>query len=89
MSGALSWAGAEPMRRVALRAGGVLVHWWTRVEIVRELGEISGSFMLEYLDTPRARAAFPASLFGGQRGTRRAAGAGCAVGPWSGRRYRD
>ncbi|EFH11580.1 phage baseplate assembly protein [Teichococcus cervicalis] len=61
MSGALSWAGAEPMRRVALRAGGVLVHWWTRVEIVRELGEISGSFMLEYLDTPRARAAFPAS----------------------------
>lgn len=53
-------SGSRTTRRVALTVDGQVFDSWTRVEIVRDLTEIAGSFTLEYLDTARTRRALPA-----------------------------
>jgi prophage tail gpP-like protein len=53
-------SGSLATRRVTLAVGGQVFDAWTRVEIVRDLTEISGSFSLEYADTFRARRTLPA-----------------------------
>jgi len=51
---------AQGTRRVTLTVAGTVFDLWTKVEIVRDLTEISGSFSLEYSDTARNRRALPA-----------------------------
>lgn len=46
-------------RRIALQVGGAVWDEWTTAEIVRDLAELSGSFLLELRDAARAGAAFP------------------------------
>lgn len=46
-------------RRVTLSVDGQRFDWWTSVEIVRDLAEISGSFTVELHDFARARRTFP------------------------------
>lgn len=57
---------AQPTRRVLLEVVGVgRYDTWTRVALVRDLGEISGSFDLEVDDVGRTASALPAGLHGG------------------------
>lgn len=56
----MSGTASKATRRVSLAVGGEVFDAWTRVEIVRDLTEISGSFTLEYHDAARARRALPA-----------------------------
>lgn len=46
-------------RRVALRVDGASHDWWTAIEIVRDLSDISGGFQIDLHDVARARRAFP------------------------------
>lgn len=48
-----------PTRRVSLTLGGAVYDEWTRVEIVRDLSDISGSFQLELRDSIRSIASWP------------------------------
>lgn len=57
----MSGSAGAPTRRVALKVAGQQFDAWTEVEIVRDLAEIAGSFLLEYHDAARTRATLPAS----------------------------
>lgn len=49
----------QPTRRITLRVGDASFERWTRMELMRSLEEISGSFELEYHDSERTRRALP------------------------------
>lgn len=55
----------EPSRRVALIVEGRRYDAWTQVTIIRDLGEIAGSFDLDLDDLGRSSSALPAGLHGG------------------------
>lgn len=48
-----------PTRRIALRIADASFERWSRMELVRSLEEVSGSFELEYHDSERTRRALP------------------------------
>lgn len=50
---------ADETRRVSLAIDGLVFDRWTRVEITRDLSEISAGFTLDVVDAARLDAAFP------------------------------